>query len=354
MPNTPAIIPVILSGGSGTRLWPLSTAARPKQFLEFVPGGTMLAQTLARAPADSFGEPLVICNAAHAELVLSQCAGRAVNLILEPSARNTAPAIALAALSLPPEALMLVMPSDHVIADVGAFHRAIASAQELAQDGWLVTFGITPTGPETGYGYIRSGEELGSGLWRAEQFVEKPDAATAQTYLDEGCYNWNAGIFLFNAGAYIEALSKHAPEMLEASRRSLAAARREGASVHPEAEAFAACPSDSVDYAVMEKAERVAVVPVDMGWSDIGSWDALHDLLPKDDAGNVLVGDVTALGSSGCLVRTDGPAVAVTGVDNLIVIASADAVMILPRGQSQDVKTIVEALKAAKHPVMKR
>lgn len=312
----------------------------------------MLAQTLTRVPEEKFSQPVIVCNAAHAEMVTGHCAGRATTLILEPAARNTAPAIALAALALPEEALMLVSPSDHVIADVAAFHEAIAAAIPLAEQDWLVTFGITPTGPETGYGYIRRGAEISGKLCEVERFVEKPDLITAQAYLDEGCYNWNAGIFLLRAGAYIDALREHAPQMLDAARQAMEQAVREGSHVLPDGTAFKASPSDSVDYAVMEKAAKVAVVPVDMGWSDIGSWDALYELLEKDGDANLHVGDVISLDSSGCLVRSEGPLVTLSGVKDLVVVATNDAVMILPRGQSQDVKKIVDALKAGQHPIL--
>lgn len=350
------VTPVILSGGSGTRLWPLSRTARPKQFLSFTPGGTMLELTLSRTnDADAFSPPVIVCNTAHHDLVAAQSSvsvEAGATIILEPSARNTAPAIALAALALPGDALMLVSPSDHVITDVAAFHRAIAAALPLARDGWLTTFGITPTGPETGYGYIRRGDNLAEGMFRVERFVEKPDAATAQSYLDEGCYSWNAGIFLFRADAYLDAMERFAPDMLNAARAAMDGAVREGACIRPDAQAFAASPSDSIDYAVMEKAERVAVCPVDMGWSDIGSWDALYDLLPRDGNANAHVGEVVALDSARCLVRSDGPVVTLAGVSDLIVIATGDAVLILPRGSSQDTKRIVEALKERAHPTL--
>lgn len=353
MPEQTSITPVILSGGSGTRLWPLSRAAQPKQFLNFAGEGTMLEQTLARTQGQAgYGAPLIVCGTAHANLVTEQSAGRGAHLILEPCARNTAPAIALAALAVPEDTLMLVMPSDHIIAKPQAFLDAVAIAAPLAHTGWLVTFGILPTGPETGYGYIRRDEGVADGLFRVERFVEKPDAATAQAYLDEGCYSWNAGIFLFSAGVYLEALGRFAPDMLAAARAAMDGAERTGAEIRPDPAAFAASPSDSIDYAVMEKAEKVAVVPVDMGWSDIGSWDALHELLGKDAQGNAHVGEVVSIGGSGNLVRSDGPVVTLAGVSDLIVIATGDTVMILPRGHSQDVKKIVEELKAQKHPAL--
>lgn len=353
MTITPKVTPVILSGGSGTRLWPLSRGARPKQFLTLAGEGTMLEQTIARCgDGERFSPAIIVGNAAHVATLEEQCGAQAAAFILEPTARNTAPAIALAALAAEPDALLLVSPSDHLIADVPAFHAAVARAAELAQEGWLVTFGVVPTAPETGYGYIRRGEALGEGAFRVERFVEKPDAQVAQTYLDEGCYSWNAGIFLFRADSYLAAMEHHAPAMLKAARSAMTSGTREGRCIRPDAQAFAASPSDSIDYAVMEKADKVAVVPVDMGWSDIGSWDALYDLLPGDEARNVHVGEVVSLESSGCLVRSDGPVVTLAGVENLIVIATGDAVMILPRGSSQDTKRIVDALKARQHPTL--
>lgn len=354
MPVSAAIVPVILSGGAGTRLWPLSRDSKSKQFFEFFPGGSMLTQTLARTPAGPFADPLIVCNAACADMVMEHSAGRPVTLILEPAARNTAPAIALAALALPADALMLVSPSDHRIADLDAFHKAIATAAPLAQQGWLVTFGITPDRPETGYGYIRGGESIADGAFRVERFVEKPDAVTAQAYLDEGMYSWNAGIFLMRAGAFIDALGLYAPAMLTAARAAMEGAVREGAYIRPSADAFMTSPSDSIDYAVMEKAENVAVVPVDMGWSDIGSWDALYALSDKDAHGNVHLGDVLSFNSARCMVRSEGPLVALSGVEDLIVVATGDAVMILPRGESQDTKNVVDALKERQHPILKR
>ena len=233
-----------------------------------------------------FAAPLVIANERHAEAVEAQLreVGLAAGaLILEPVGRNTAPAIALAALTAAPDDLLLVLPSDHVIADVAAFHAAVRIAAPLAAEGWLVTFGIRPDRPETGYGYIKRGEPLGAGAFAAERFVEKPDRATAEAYLADGGYDWNGGIFLMRADHYLAELGRHAPEMLAAARAAMEGARREGDRIVPDADAFAASPAQSIDYAVMEKAERVAVVPVAMGWSDVGSWDALHALAERDE-----------------------------------------------------------------------
>jgi mannose-1-phosphate guanylyltransferase/mannose-1-phosphate guanylyltransferase/mannose-6-phosphate isomerase len=351
------ITPVILSGGSGTRLWPLSRTGRPKQLLSLTHEETMLQLTARRAAGDRFGTPIVVANAAHADEIDAQLAETGIvdaMLILEPAARNTAPAIALAALESEPDAILLVMPSDHVIADVAAFHAAIERAVPLVEAGWLVTFGITPTAPETGYGYICRGEEITDGVNRVDRFVEKPDRVTAEHYLATGDYSWNGGIFLFTAGAYIAELEQFAPGMASAARAALGAARRHGRQIHPEAETFGRSPSESIDYAVMEKAERVAVVPVDMGWSDVGSWDALHELAPKDIDGNAHHGEVIAIDTSNCLIRSEGPVVAVVGVKDVIVIATHDAVLVLPRGDSQQVKRAIEALKKEGHITLDR
>ncbi|WP_083500519.1 mannose-1-phosphate guanylyltransferase, partial [Sphingomonas endophytica] len=280
------IVPVILSGGSGTRLWPMSRPEKPKQMLALTARETMLQLTAARAHGDAFAAPIVVANASHADEVETQLGAVGATpqaLILEPAGRNTAPAIALAALSARPDQAMLVMPSDHVIADRDAFHAAIHTALALVEQGWLVTFGITPDAPETGYGYIKVGEELASGIHRVARFVEKPKRDVAEAMIASGDHAWNGGIFLFRADAFLAALERFAPEMLASVRRACESARREGVRVYPDAEAFAASPSDSIDYAVMEKADRVAVVPVAMGWSDVGSWDALHAISDSDD-----------------------------------------------------------------------
>ncbi|MBO9575934.1 MAG: mannose-1-phosphate guanylyltransferase/mannose-6-phosphate isomerase [Sphingobium sp.] len=349
MASLGSITPVILSGGSGTRLWPLSRDERPKQFIALTDPKTMLQLTLDRTEGlDGATAPMIIANAAHAGLVASQHGGD-MTLILEPCARNTAPAIALGALAMTdPDGLMLVMPSDHVIADLPAFRAAIARARPLAQEGWLVTFGIEPDAPETGYGYIALGDALTNGVHRVARFVEKPDADRARQMLDQGGHVWNAGIFLFSARAYLDALVEHQPEMLAAAKAAMEGATREGAAVTPAAEAFAACPSDSIDYAVMERAARVACVPVGMGWSDVGSWDALHALTAKDDGGNALRGPAHAIDSRGNLVFSDGPAVTLVGVEDLLVIATADEILILPKGASQDARKAAAAAKARK------
>lgn len=343
-----SIVPVILSGGSGTRLWPMSRPERPKQLLALTASETMLQLTAKRTAGEAFAAPIVVGNAAHADEIEAQLAAAGVApsaLILEPIGRNTAPAIALAALAVSdPAASLLVMPSDHVIADVVAFHAAIHAALPLVEQGWLATFGIAPDAPETGYGWIAVGDALAPGVHRVGQFVEKPPVAEAQRMLDDGGYAWNGGIFLFRADAYLAALKAHAPEILRDCTIAMEQARREGARILPDAAAFAACPSDSIDYAVMEKAEQVAVAPVAMGWSDLGSWDALHTL-SADDAGNALHGDVLALETTGTLVRSDGKRIAMVGVTDLIVVAAGDDILILPRGRSQEVKKLIEAMK---------
>ena len=333
------IVPVILSGGSGTRLWPMSRDERPKQFLPLTGERTMFQLTLDRV-ADGFANPVVVANARHAELIEEQLEGRRASIILEPAARNTAPAIALAALTAQPNDVLLVMPSDHLIADVVAFRAAIDAALPLAERGWLCTFGIAPDAPETGYGYIAMGEQAAPGVHRVDRFVEKPDRASAEAMIAQGGYVWNGGIFLFRADAYLRALEAFAPAMLAAARNAFDKATRHGTRVLPDAEAFAASPADSIDYAVMEKADRVAVVPVTMGWSDIGSWDALHAISAQE------VGNVLSIDTKNCLFRSDGVRIAAVGVENLIVVASGDSVLIAKRGESQNVKKIVEALKA--------
>lgn len=345
------IWPVLLSGGVGARLWPVSRAARPKQLLSLTEAATMLQATAARcADRRLFHAPLVVASAAHAAIITDQLTatgGDAAALILEPVARNTAPAIALAALEVQArdaEGVLLVMPSDHHIARPEALHEAVARARPLADAGWLVTFGITPDHPATGYGYIEIGEVLAPGVHRVARFVEKPDRDTAAAWLAAGRHAWNGGIFLLRADALLAALALHAPAMLAACQRAHAAAARDGRTIIPDAALFAACPSDSIDYAVLEKADRVAVVPVAMGWSDIGSWDALRDLGPADAAGNVTSGRVLAVDTQRCLLRSDGPVLATIGLSDLIIVATPDAVLVSAAGATQGVRQIVDAL----------
>lgn len=345
----PSIVPVILSGGSGTRLWPMSRPERPKQMLPLTANETMLQLTATRVAGEAFDAPIVVASARHTDMIeeqLAEVGARPQALILEPMGRNTAPAIALAALVAPdPQSPLLVMPSDHVIEDVAAFRAAIAAALPMVEDGWLVTFGIAPDAPETGYGYIKVGEAIAEGVHRVDRFVEKPPLAAAEAMLADGGYAWNGGIFLFRADAYLDALAHHDPAMLDAVRRSLAEGERHGTHVRPAAKAFAEAPNESIDYAVMEKASRVAVVPVTMGWNDVGSWDALHAISVADADGNAIRGEVIALDTVNCLARTDGVRIAMVGVKDLIVVASGDDILILPRGRSQEVKKLLEAMK---------
>jgi mannose-1-phosphate guanylyltransferase/mannose-1-phosphate guanylyltransferase/mannose-6-phosphate isomerase len=331
----------------------MSRSERPKQLLSLTDSETMLQLTARRTMNQpGFASPIVVANTAHAVEIERQLAHVGITdatIVLEPAARNTAPAIALAALAADPSAMLLVMPSDHIIDDVDAFMVAVAAALPLCAGGWFATFGITPDAPETGYGYMRRGEQLAPGVSKVERFVEKPNLETARSYLASGDYSWNGGIFLFTAASYLSALGRLEPAMLAAATESMRDARREGGLVYPDALAFGTSPSESVDYAVMEKVDRVAVVPVDMGWSDLGSWDALHAIAPRDATNNAHHGEVIAIDTSGCLLRTDGPLIAAVGIKDLIVIATGDAVLVLPRGSSQDVKKAIQALKREGH-----
>jgi mannose-1-phosphate guanylyltransferase len=348
------IRPVILSGGAGTRLWPMSRRARPKQLLSLAGPEAMITATVRRVvDKQLFAAPIIVCATDQGEAIgrlVADAGYSAGALLLESAGRNTAPAIALAAhwAVSHGDPLLLVMPSDHVIADVGAFRAAVRLAMAPAQAGRLVTFGITPDRAETGYGYIERGPPLGAGVFEAQRFVEKPDGATAQAYVNSGRFDWNAGIFLLRASVLLAAMAVHAPAIAEA----VAAAwkgRSEpaGTMITPDPAAWARCPAQSIDYAVMETAKGVAVVPVAMGWSDVGSWDALADLARPDDAGVVAVGDVLAFDAANCLLRSDGPLVAAVGVRDLCIIATPDAVLIVPRGRAQEVRRVVEALAAA-------
>jgi mannose-1-phosphate guanylyltransferase/mannose-6-phosphate isomerase len=349
--NDPALVPLILSGGSGTRLWPMSRESTPKQFLPLVTRLSLLQETLQRA--QSIGpfvtRPLIICNEAHRFLVAEQARAISIEplaIVLEPAGRNTAPAVAAGAWladSLANDPLLLVLPADHVILDAAAFAAAVGVAMAAARAGHLVTFGVVPDKPETGYGYIARGEDRG-GWYEVERFVEKPDLRTAQAYVDSGRYYWNSGMFLFAASTFLRELAVHAPDMVDPTRRAVARALVESDFTRLDA-AFLESPSSSIDYAVMEKTDRAAVVPLAAGWSDVGSWPALHDVLQKDTNGNVAVGDVLLEQCTRSYVASSGRTVAAIGLDDVVIIETADAVLVMARENAQDVKKIVDALK---------
>lgn len=341
-----------MSGGAGTRLWPSSRADRPKQFLPLVDDRTMVRATLDRLDGLDTAPPLVVANAAHADLVTAEleAVGASTNrVILEPFGRNTAPVAAVAALELTRDGedpLMLLLPADHVIEDTDAFHEAVRHAVQLAATGNLVTFGIVPTSPETGYGYIRTGEPVDDVAFAISKFVEKPDLETARAYLSAGNYLWNSGMFVFRCSAYLAALEEFAPALRAGSADTMAASVRDRG-IHLDPGKFAATPSDSIDYAVMEHTSDGVVVPLDAGWNDVGSWTALWNIANKDDDGNVLVGDVVAIAATDSYVRADSRLVTVVGVDNVVVVETADAVLVTTLENAQQVRDIVGTLQEA-------
>ncbi|RLA17767.1 MAG: mannose-1-phosphate guanylyltransferase/mannose-6-phosphate isomerase [Gammaproteobacteria bacterium] len=344
--------PVVLSGGSGTRLWPLSRSAYPKQFLPLTSDNTMLQETLLRLRGiEAMGSPLVICNEEHRFMVAEQL--REIELkpqaiMLEPVGRNTAPAVALAALAVEPDEILLILPADHVIEDIATFQAAIAEAVAEAEKGHLVTFGIVPTGPETGYGYIQAVEKGQATAYKVNRFVEKPDLQTATQYLESGDYYWNSGMFVFKASRYLEELEKFNPEMLAACREAYQKAEEDLDFVRVDRATFEACPSDSIDYAVMEKTESAVVIPLDANWNDVGSWAALWEVSEKDAQGNALKGDVLIHDTSNSYIYSDQKLVATIGIKDLVVIETDDAVMVAPKERVQEVKEIVAQLKAKK------
>ena len=345
------LIPVILSGGSGTRLWPLSRELYPKQLLPLVGERTMLQETVHRLSGLDAAQPIVVCNDSHRFLVAEQLRQLSVSpqaIILEPAGRNTAPAIALAALKAAPEALLLVLPADHVIRDVGAFHGAVRTALPAAESGKLATFGIVPTAAETCYGYIRrhQGEGEAPGVFPIAEFIEKPDAARAAQFLQSGGYYWNSGMFLFKAGRYVQELERHAPDIARSARAALAASQPDLDFIRVDKATFEACRSDSIDYAVMEKTRDAVVVPLSAGWSDVGSWSALHEALPSDGQGNVARGDVIVEDSTGCYFYSGSRLVSAVGLKDHVVIETKDAVLVAPMDRVQDVKRLVARLKA--------
>jgi len=350
------IIPVILCGGSGTRLWPLSRKAYPKQFIDLTGSGrSMLQETWLRLQGvPDLGAAVIMCNAENRFLVAQQMQDIGADLdavILEPCAKNTAPAVTCAALHIAasnPDATMLVLPADHLITNEAALHESLLAASAAAEQSHLVTFGVVPTHAETGYGYICKTKSL-AGLLASgiEEFVEKPDLVTAQQYLAGGNYLWNSGMFMFKAARYLEEIGEQAPKILDACKLAVDHARRDLDFTCLDDASFNACPEDSIDYAVMEKASARAVVDLDAGWSDVGSWSSLWDVKQKDSAGNVSIGDVVALDTSDSYVHSEHRLIATLGIHNAVIIETADAVLVADRERVQDVKAVVSQLKSS-------
>ena len=341
------ITPVIMAGGSGTRLWPLSRAGHPKQFLALHGDKTMLQQTAERLSDLPTSESITICNEEHRFFVAEQL--REIDalgkVILEPAGRNTAPAIALAALfEKEDDPLLLVLAADHVIADSGAFTDAVLRAVPLAEAGKLVTFGVVASEPHTGYGYIEAGEPL-DGAYSVASFREKPDSSTAAEYLGQGSYYWNSGMFLFRASRYMQELEVHRPDIAAACQEAVGSSSSDLDFIRVDTEAFTACPDDSIDYAVMEKTSDAVVVPMDAGWNDIGSWSSLWDVSDKDDSGNATAGDVMLIDTTNSYIRTDEKLVALVGINDVVVVSTKDATLIAHKDRVQDAKAIVSKLK---------
>lgn len=351
------LVPAILSGGSGTRLWPLSTDAEPKQFHALASDLTMIQDTALRLAAGHADlevlAPLVIGNRRHGDLIESQLAQAGVApaaVILEPFGRNSAAAAAISALwadETAPGALVLLMSADHVIPDTEGFAATVARAASAAAEH-IVIFGVEPTRPETGYGYIQSGEALGAGVSRVVRFAEKPDLVTAQAYIAGGDYLWNAGIFLFSPAVFLAEMDRHAPDVAAASRAAYAAARRQGAAISLEEPSFGAVPSISLDYALMEKTAKAAVTPIGVDWADVGSWSELWRMGPQDADGNLARGDASLIDTTDCIVWSKGVHVGTIGVSDLIIVATENAVIVLPKSRAQEVKALVERFKAAR------
>lgn len=345
------MIPVILSGGSGTRLWPLSRSAHPKQFLPLVSNYSLLQDTVLRLQGiEGMQAPIGVCNESHRFMMAEQL--REINavataIILEPVGKNTAPAVALAALAAKSEDdILLILPADHVIADVDSFQKAIKQAEILAGQDYLVTFGIVPTEPETGYGYIKAGRNNSEYAFDVDSFVEKPDLETAKRYVDSGQYYWNSGMFVFKAGRYLEELQKINPKMLSVCREAYQAAEIDADFVRLDKAIFSQCPADSIDFAVMEKTDKAVVVPLAAGWNDVGSWSALWDVIEKDSDGNASSGDVMTVDTHDCLLHSGGRLITTVGVNNLVIVETPDAVMVVSKDHVQDVKTVVDQLKS--------
>ena len=345
------ILPIIMAGGTGSRLWPLSRQLNPKQFLKLCGDSTLLQQTISRLDGLEASAPAIICNEDHRFMVAEQLRQLTVedaSILLEPVGRNTAPAIALAALNATQsgqDPVLLVLAADHYMADEAAFRQAVHAAAQFAEQNKLATFGIVPTHPETGYGYIQRGDSLTNSGFKVARFVEKPDLITAQGYLTGGDYFWNSGMFMFKASVYMRELAEFRPDILNVCEKSLEEAHKDLDFIRVDAATFAQCPEDSIDYAVMEKTHEGVVVPLDAGWSDIGSWSALWQIGHRDEQGNVCKGDVLALGTHNSLIHAEHKLVATLGVDDLVVVETKDAVLVAHKDRVQDVKKVVEALK---------
>lgn len=349
------ILPVILAGGYGTRLWPLSSRHCPKQFLALNGERTLLQETILRlAGLNETAAPLIICNEDHRFMVaeqLRQIEAKPAGIFLEPVGRNTAPAVALAALDAllhDTDPLLLVLPADHILKDLERFKSAIEIGSVLAEQGALLTFGIVPHRPETGFGYIRAGSALPEGGFVVDQFIEKPDLGTAEKYLADGGFYWNSGMFLFKASRFIEELNRYAPAIVTACKESLQGRQHDLDFTRFDEEAFCASPADSIDYALLEKTDRAVVVPLDAGWSDIGSWSALADVLAPDRDGNILQGDVLTVDCRQSFIHASSRLVAAIGLDDVCVVETRDAVLVTPKGRAQDVKRIIDQLKQQK------
>ncbi|MCK4743189.1 MAG: mannose-1-phosphate guanylyltransferase/mannose-6-phosphate isomerase [Sulfuriflexus sp.] len=355
------MIPVILSGGSGSRLWPLSRESYPKQFLPLASEYSMLCETLSRLHGvEELAQPIVVCNEQHRFLVAEQLREIQVtphSIVLEPEGRNTAPAVAIAALAAieqDKDALLLILPADHIIEDTSTFHTSLNIASKSARQGKLVTFGVVPTSPETGYGYIKASESYDSSqavkALPVVQFVEKPDLTTAESYLSSGDYFWNSGMFMFTASSYLNELKQHAPEMLSLCEQAYSKSKRDMDFVRLEQEIFMQIKGDSIDYAVMEKTQQCVVVPLDAGWNDIGSWSALAKIAEPDEHANIVSGDTLIEDSQNCYVRSEHRLVAALGLQDMVIVETADAVLVASRDKAQEVKRIVERLKLEDRP----
>jgi len=347
------IVPVILSGGSGTRLWPLSRKEYPKQYLSLAGDKTMLQETILRLSGlDNLADPIIVCNADHRFLVAEQCQQiniKSPTILLEPVGRNTAPAIVAAALQSLKESsdsILLVLSADHVIQDIEAFHRAISVANQQAKNRKLVTFGVVPTDANTGYGYIKSSKENINGVYKVEEFVEKPNLKTAKSYLEQGNYLWNSGMFAFQARTFINELTTYAPNIVASVNSAVNNATQDLDFIRLDRQAFESSPSNSIDYALMENSDNVVVVPLDAAWSDIGSWSALYDIGVKNEDGNVIKGDAIVQDCTNAYINADHHMVVAIGVDNLIIVDTPDATFVSTQDKAQEVKTVVESLQA--------